>query len=628
MFVGGVGGKAGGGDEVQRCTAHERGVGEGMETAIRGGMGGCAVGQGGPTCRLQRQPWRDRCIPRHVQAVRLRVKRAIFYMFGRSLLSPRLLCFNQFLFPADASLDNLLSKMTYKHHARAFAAAVFIACAVVLLTSNGSNTRSAPHEALSVTSLTAAQKQFDAATQRLVAVEARPACDRKVCSPAEKLRKAHEIQLSIIQQKKSLAHVRLVQASQKKSDLHPESLELKHEHVSLAAVPSHPPAAPGKVASAASHSSSSQSGAAVKSTNPAVKSAAASGSSKASGSGSSSASSSSNGLDLQPFLQVQGEVVKAQGELEHRRLAVTAALSDLKQTQHLTECAVGDKSCLALGGMLAIAKAKAIETSTAAVEKAKKDFEDQKEVLIALIDKRVKMEGGLEVAINAALDKSKQDKDKAAKLKKAASRALTLAQQAKEREEAAAALSAQQAAEAKAAMEEAEKEAKLLMKDNADLTADGQLEGTLEQRAAKLQAAASAAAASARSDSDAAVEAANQLLFVYREHLNVHQSSSSMDNLQKELKDVGTQVRGFDWKKAIKDTTYDTPLEDESSSGFLSTTLDKVVFGCCVSVIALALIALAFNAYKKRQSASAAAATDPASAPRSSNRPSSYRVLV
>jgi len=290
-------------------------------------------------------------------------------------------------------------------------------------------------------------------------------------------------------------------------------------------------------------------------------------------------------------LQVQGEVVKAQGELEHRRLAVTAALSDLKQTKHVVECAVGDKSCLALGGMLAIAKAKAIETSTAEVEKAKKDFEDQKGILIALIDKRVKMEGGLEVAINAALDKSKQDKDKAAKLKKAATRALTLAQQAKEREEAAAALSAQQAAEAKAAMEEAEKEAKLLMNDNAALTADGKLEGTLEERAAKLQA-------------------------------------SSMDNLQKELKDVGTQVRGFDWKKAIKDTTYETPLEDENPSGFLSTTLDKVVFGCCVSVIALALIALAFNAYKKRQAASAAPASDPASAPRSSGRPSSYRVLV
>lgn len=544
--------------------------------------------------------------------------------------------------------------MTYKHHFRAFAAAVSIACAVVLLTSDGGSARLAPYEAFSVAGLSVAQKQFDDATQRLVAMEARPACDRKVCSSAEKLRKAHEIQLATIQQKKSLAHVRLVQSSQKKSDLHSEALELKHAHVtlsskapqkiSLAAAPaaashastssSHSGAASQAVAASHASTSSSHSGAASKDVSPVATKAAASassGSAKASGSGSASASSSSsgaNGLDLQPFLQVQGEVVKAQGELEHRRLAVTAALSDLKQTKHVVECAVGDKSCLALGGMLAIAKAKAIETSTAEVEKAKKDFEDQKGILIALIDKRVKMEGGLEVAINAALDKSKQDKDKAAKLKKAATRALTLAQQAKEREEAAAALSAQQAAEAKAAMEEAEKEAKLLMNDNAALTADGKLEGTLEERAAKLQASASAAAASARSDSDAAVEAANQLLFVYREHLNVHQSSSSMDNLQKELKDVGTQVRGFDWKKAIKDTTYETPLEDENPSGFLSTTLDKVVFGCCVSVIALALIALAFNAYKKRQAASAAPASDPASAPRSSGRPSSYRVLV
>jgi hypothetical protein len=327
---------------------------------------------------------------------------------------------------------------------------------------------------------------------------------------------------------------------------------------------------------------------------------------------------------LQPFLKIQGDVVKAQGDLEHKRLAVTAALSDLKQSEHVEECAVGDKSCLALGGMLAIDKAKAIEKETAEVEKAKKAFEDQKGVLIALIDTRVKMEGGLEGAINAALDKSKQDKAKAVKLKKAASRALTLAMQAKEREEAAAALAAQQAAEAKVAMEEAEKEARILLGDNAALSADDKLEGTLEQRAAKLQAAASAAAASARSDSDAAVEAANQLLFVYREHLNVHQTSTKLDNLQKELKDVGTQVRGFDWKKAIKDTTYDAPLEEEKPTGFLSTTLDKVVFGCCVSVIALALIALAFNAYKKRQSAAAA----DASAPRSAARPSSYRVLV
>jgi len=237
------------------------------------------------------------------------------------------------------------------------------------------------------------------------------------------------------------------------------------------------------------------------------------------------------------------------------------------------------------------------------------------------------MENGLEVAINAALDKSKQDKAKSAKLKKAAARALKLAEQAKEREEAAAAISAQQAAEAKAAMDEAEKEAKLLMNDNSILSADGKIEGTLEERAAKLQAAASVAAASARSDSDSAVEAANQLLFVYREHLNVHQTSTSMDNLQKELTDVGTQVRGFDWKKAIKDTTYDTPLEEQQPTGFLSTTLDKVVFGCCISVIALALIALAFNAYKKRQAAAASPALDN-SAARASARPSSYRVLV
>jgi hypothetical protein len=262
---------------------------------------------------------------------------------------------------------------------------------------------------------------------------------------------------------------------------------------------------------------------------PAVKSAKAtsSASAKATGSGSSSSSSGSKGLDLQPFLKAQGEVVKAQGDLEHKRLAVTAALSDLKQMKHVIECSVGDKSCLALGGMLAIDKAKAIETGTAEVEKAKKAFEDEKVALIALIEKRVKMENGLEVAINAALDKSKQDKAKSAKLKKAAARALKLAEQAKEREEAAAAISAQQAAEAKAAMEEAEKEAKLLMNDNSILSADGKVEGTLEERAAKLQAAASVAAASARSDSDSAVEAANQLLFVYREHLNVHQTSTS-----------------------------------------------------------------------------------------------------
>jgi hypothetical protein len=540
--------------------------------------------------------------------------------------------------------------MTYKHHIRALVAAVTIACAVVLLASGGGGAGSATYEALSDTDLSAAQKQFDAATSRLVAVEARPACDRSACTPAEKLRKANEVQLATIQQKKSLAHVRLVQASPKKSDLHYESLQLKKQHVdvapqapkhiSLAAkvVPVHTAPA-GKSTPVASHASASSSHSvahasassshAVAAGKTAVKSvaAASSASAKASGSGSSSASSSSsgsNGLDLQPFLKIQGDVVKAQGDLEHKRLAVTAALSDLKQSEHVEECAVGDKSCLALGGMLAIDKAKAIEKETAEVEKAKKAFEDQKGVLIALIDTRVKMEGGLEGAINAALDKSKQDKAKAVKLKKAASRALTLAMQAKEREEAAAALAAQQAAEAKVAMEEAEKEARILLGDNAALSADDKLEGTLEQRAAKLQAAASAAAASARSDSDAAVEAANQLLFVYREHLNVHQTSTKLDNLQKELKDVGTQVRGFDWKKAIKDTTYDAPLEEEKPTGFLSTTLDKVVFGCCVSVIALALIALAFNAYKKRQSAAAA----DASAPRSAARPSSYRVLV
>jgi hypothetical protein len=555
-----------------------------------------------------------------------------------------------FVSSADASLNPHYFTMTYKHHIRALVAAVTIACAVVLLASGGGGAASATYEALSTIDLSAAQKQFDAATSRLVAVEARPACDRSACTPAEKLRKANEVQLATIQQKKSLAHVRLVQASQKKSDLHYESLQLKKQHVdvapqapkhiSLAAkvVPVHTALA-GKTAPVASHASASSSHSAahasassshaVAAGKTAVKSvaAASSASAKASGSGSSSASSSSsgsNGLDLQPFLKIQGDVVKAQGDLEHKRLAVTAALSDLKQSQLVVECAVGDKSCLALGGMLAIDKAKAIEKETAEVEKAKKAFEDQKGVLIALIDTRVKMEGGLEGAINAALDKSKQDKAKAVKLKKAASRALTLAMQAKEREEAAAALAAQQAAEAKAAMEEAEKEAKILLGDNAALSADDKLEGTLEQRAAKLQAAASAAEASARSDSDAAVEAANQLLFVYREHLNVHQTSTKLDNLQKELKDVGTQVRGFDWKKAIKDTTYDAPLEEEKPTGFLSTTLDKVVFGCCVSVIALALIALAFNAYKKRQSAAAA----DASAPRSAARPSSYRVLV
>jgi len=542
--------------------------------------------------------------------------------------------------------------MRFTHHIRAVVAAITIACVVVLLSGS---TRSTSYEALSVPTLSAAQKEFDAATMRLVSVEARPACSTSVCSPAETLRKAHEVQLATIQQKKSLAHVRLVQASQKMSDLHPESLELKQAHVVLAAVPphsgstgktslaahasasaSHSAAASHASASAshsaaASHASASAShpAAAAKPTSPAsaVKSAAKTSAASASGSASSSSSSGSNGLDLQPFLKVQGEVVKAQGDLEHKRLAVTAALSDLKQAQHTNECAVGDKSCLALGGLLAIDKAKAVETETAEVEKAKKAFEDQKVVLIALIEKRVTMEKGLEVAINAALDKSKQDKAKSAKLKKAAARALKLAEQAKEREEAAAAISAQQAAEAKAAMDEAEKEAKLLMNDNAILSADGKVEGTLEERAAKLQAAASVAAASARSDSDSAVEAANQLLFVYREHLNVHQTSTSMDNLQKELTDVGTQVRGFDWKKAIKDTTYDTPLEEQQPTGFLSTTLDKVVFGCCISVIALALIALAFNAYKKRQAASASPALDN-SAARASARPSSYRVLV
>jgi len=297
----------------------------------------------------------------------------------------------------------------------------------------------------------------------------------------------------------------------------------------------------------------------------------------------------------------------------------------LQQMQKVTECDAGDKSCISLGGMLAVAKAKAIESQTSEVEKAKKSFEDQKVALIALIDQRVQMEGKLELAINAALDKSKKDHEKAIKLKQAAAAALTLAGQAKEREEAAAALAAKQAAEAKEAMEEAEKQSKILLGDNSVLSADGKVEGTLEQRAAKLAAAAAAAAASARSDSDAAVEAANQLLFVYREHLNVHQTSTSMDNIQKQLKDVSTEVHGFDWKKAIQDTSYDAPLEDDAEpSGFLSTALDKVVFGCCVSVIALALIALAFNAYKKRQSAAAA----DASAPRSAARPSSYRVLV
>ena len=98
--------------------------------------------------------------------------------------------------------------------------------------------------------------------------------------------------------------------------------------------------------------------------------------------------------------------------------------------------------------------------------------------------------------------------------------------------------------------------------------------------------------------------------------------------LESLVKQLGTKLKGIEgfevWKKAIKDTTYDAPLEEEKPTGFLSTTLDKVVFGCCVSVIALALIALAFNAYKKRQSAAAA----DASAPRSAARPSSYRVLV
>ncbi len=543
--------------------------------------------------------------------------------------------------------------MTYKHHIRALVAAAIIACAVVLLAFDGGSIGSATHVVLSDTDLSAAQKQFDAATSRLVAVEARPACDRSICSPAEKLRKTNEVQLATIEQKKSLAHVRLVEASQKKSGLHSESLQLKNQHVvvaslapkhiSLAAkiVPVHTALA-GKATPVASHASASSSHASASSSHAsassshsvaagktAVKSAAAalSASAKASG-GSSSASSSSSGssgLDLKPFLKIQGDVVTAQGDLEHKRLAVTAALSDLKLSEHVIECAVGDKSCLALGGLLAVDKAKAIEKETAEVEKAKKAFEDQKGVLIALIDTRVKMEGGLEGAINAALDKSKQDKAKAVKLKKAAYRALTLAMQAKEREEAAAALSARQAAEAKAAMEEAEKEAKILLGDNSALSADDKLEATLEQRAAKLQAAASAAEASARSDSDAAVEAANQLLFVYREHLNVHQTSTKLDNLQKELKDVGTEVRGFDWKKAIKDTTYDAPLDEEKPGGFLSTTLDKVVFGCCISVIALALAALAFNAHKKRQSASAA---ESASVPRAAARPSSYRVLV
>jgi len=185
---------------------------------------------------------------------------------------------------------------------------------------------------------------------------------------------------------------------------------------------------------------------------------------------------------LAAFFEDSGRCCQSPRRYGRKRLAVTAALSDLKQSELVVECAVGDKSCLALGGKLAIDKAKAIEKETAEVEKAKKEFEDQKGVLIALIDTRVKMEGGLEGAINAALDKSKQDKAKAVKLKKAASRALTLAMQAKEREEAAAALAAQQAAEAKAAMEEAEKEARILLGDNAALSADDKLRGNFRSR--------------------------------------------------------------------------------------------------------------------------------------------------
>jgi hypothetical protein len=53
---------------------------------------------------------------------------------------------------------------------------------------------------VSVADVSAAQQQFDAATQHLVAVEAEPACDRSVCSPAEKLGKASKVQLATIQQ--------------------------------------------------------------------------------------------------------------------------------------------------------------------------------------------------------------------------------------------------------------------------------------------------------------------------------------------------------------------------------------------------------------------------------------------
>jgi hypothetical protein len=517
-----------------------------------------------------------------------------------------------------------------KHYIRALFAAATIACAVVLLASN-SGENVAPYTALSAPDIKAAEEAFHAATMHLLALEAKPACDRELCSPSEKLRKSHQIQLATMQQKKSLEHVRLLQTSHGNSDLHPESLELKQtkvasKHVSLAAPAPVRPALARKATTTASTSASRKKD--VKSAQ-ALASSRSSGSLKSSASGSSSVSSNSSGLDLQPFLKVQGEVVKAQGDLEHKRLAVTAALADLKLTRHVTECAADDKSCLALGGMLATAKAKMIEVETAEVEKDKKAFEDQKNVLIALIDQRVKMEGALEAAINAALEKSKNDKATAVKLKKAARRAMILAGQAKEREQAAAAVAAQQAAEAKAAMEEAEKQAKILMGDNALVSSDSKVEGNLEHRAATLQAAALAAAAKARSDSDAAVEAANQLLFVYREHLNVHQTSSSMDNLQKELKDVGSQVREFNWKQAIKDSTYDTPLDDDSKpTGFLSTTLDKVVFGCCVSVIALALMAIAFNVYKKRQSASLGSTAVGTSALNSSSRPNSYRVLV
>jgi len=111
---------------------------------------------------------------------------------------------------------------------------------------------------------------------------------------------------------------------------------------------------------------------------------------------------------------------------------------------------------------------------------------------------------------------------------------------------------------------------------------------------------------------------------VYREHLNVHQTFDKIGQPAE-----GTERR---WHSGLVDLTGRRPSTQSVRARHLKKKslrvscqhLDKVVFGCCVSVIALALIALAFNAYKKRQSAAAA----DASAPRSAARPSSYRVLV